>query len=158
MSPVYHQFELAKTVTWAAGYLIALAWGWLGALLFDVIDYTGDSGLEGFGLLLLLLLWVASPVACSLVARRRNRQFRHPLLGGLAFGGATAAAYLLLIVALLFTGLGGIFFAGLLTHPIGVTLFFTVPPLWFGWIYYLHKTGVRAATMEATSAPSAPDE
>ncbi len=54
----------------------------MGALLFGVIDYTGDSGLEGFGLL--LLLWVASPVACSLVARRRNRQFRHPLLDGLA--------------------------------------------------------------------------
>ena len=148
MSPLYHQFELAKAAIWAAGYLIALAWGSLGALLFGVIDYTGDSDLEVIGLLLLLLLWVVSPVACSLVARRRNRQFRHPLLDGLAFGGATVAAYLLLIFVLPFG----------LMHPIGATLFFTVPPLWFGWIYYLHKTGVRAATMEATSAPSAPDE
>ena len=143
---------MAKAVTWTAGYLIALAWGWLGARFLGVMDYTDDSGLESFGLrlllLLLLLLWVASPAACSFVARRRNRQFRHPLLDGLAFGGATVAAYLLLIFVLPFG----------LMHPIGATLFFTLPPLWFGWIYYLHKTGVRAATMEATSAPSAPDE
>lgn len=124
-----------RLLTWIAGYVTALAWGAGGVWLFVPMDPPHDGGPQGlWWRLALLLVWVALPAVCSLGARRSRRLLRHPLLGGLAFGGVVATAYLLIA-----GGVAGLGFVFLLMNPIGFLLFFTLPPAYFGWLCLVHK-------------------
>jgi hypothetical protein len=129
---------MTRVLLWIAGYVTALGWGAAGMWIHGTVDPVRPWWL------LLLLGWVALPAIGSLAARRSRRRLRHPLLGGLAFGGVVATAYLLLVGVLVASFAGLLVFGPVLMHPIGTALFFAVPPAYFGWLCLVHKAVVQS--------------
>jgi len=136
---------MGKAAAWACGYLLTLAWDFAGlAIVEGSLGVGGDSESNDMfsgGSLAVLLVLIAAP---ALLARALSGQSRRAIQcfgAGLLAGTFMVVAWFVVVALSLLLLIGWIL---PIWNPITLAVFFCAPPLYFGWLAWIHASASSA--------------